>query len=53
MSVVDLVLIALALLASLESLVATGFPVLVGTSRKGFLGRLTGGAPLVNTVQTG
>lgn len=30
----------LALLAHLDDLVATGFPVLVGTSRKGFLGRL-------------
>jgi dihydropteroate synthase len=35
----------LALLRRLRSLVATGFPVVVGTSRKGFLGRLTGGAP--------
>ena len=35
----------LALLAHLDALVATGFPVLVGTSRKSFLGRLTGGAP--------
>ena len=34
----------LALLASLDRLVATGYPVVVGTSRKGFLGRLTGGA---------
>ena len=30
----------LALLAHLDELVATGYPVLVGTSRKGFLGRL-------------
>jgi dihydropteroate synthase len=30
----------LALLASLDELVATGFPVAVGTSRKSFLGRL-------------
>jgi dihydropteroate synthase len=30
----------LALLASLDRLVATGWPVVVGTSRKGFLGRL-------------
>jgi dihydropteroate synthase len=35
----------LALLARLDELVATGIPVLVGTSRKGFLGRLLGGAP--------
>ena len=34
----------LALLARLRELVETGFPVLVGTSRKSFLGRLTGGA---------
>jgi dihydropteroate synthase len=32
----------LALLAHLDALVATGFPVLVGTSRKGFLGHLLG-----------
>lgn len=32
----------LALLAHLEELVATGYPVLVGTSRKGFLGELLG-----------
>ncbi|MGH9086008.1 MAG: dihydropteroate synthase, partial [Acidimicrobiales bacterium] len=32
----------LALLAGLEELVATGYPVLVGTSRKGFLGELLG-----------
>ncbi len=35
----------LALLARLDELVATGFPVAVGTSRKSFLGRLTGDAP--------
>jgi dihydropteroate synthase len=37
----------LALLRQLRRLVAAGFPVLVGTSRKSFLGRLTGppGAP--------
>jgi dihydropteroate synthase len=35
----------LALLHRLDELVAAGHPVLVGTSRKGFLGRLTGGAP--------
>lgn len=32
----------LTLLAHLDAFVATGFPVLVGTSRKGFLGRLLG-----------
>ena len=32
----------LALLAHLDELVATGYPVLVGTSRKGFLGGLLG-----------
>jgi dihydropteroate synthase len=35
----------LALLRHLRVLVALGFPVLVGTSRKGFLGALAGGAP--------
>jgi dihydropteroate synthase len=38
----------LALLAHLDAFVATGFPVLVGTSRKGFLGAILGasdGAP--------
>lgn len=35
----------LALLSHLEVFVATGHPVLVGTSRKAFLGTLTGGAP--------
>ncbi len=34
----------LALLAALPELVGAGFPVLVGASRKGFLGALTGGA---------
>ena len=34
----------LELLGRLDELVATGLPVVVGTSRKGFLGRLTGGA---------
>jgi dihydropteroate synthase len=33
----------LELLAGLDALVATGYPVLVGTSRKGFLGVLAGG----------
>jgi dihydropteroate synthase len=32
----------LALLAHIDAFVATGYPVLVGTSRKGFLGRLLG-----------
>ncbi len=35
----------LTLLARLDELVATGFPVVVGTSRKGFLGALLDGAP--------
>jgi dihydropteroate synthase len=35
----------LALLRHLSELVATGFPVLVGTSRKSFLGRLLGRSP--------
>jgi dihydropteroate synthase len=39
----------LALLAHLGELVATGYPVVVGTSRKGFLGALTGGAVLLGT----
>jgi len=47
----------LQLLAHLEALVATGHPVLIGTSRKGFLGALTGGAPaddrLEATIATG
>jgi len=47
----------LRLLAHLDVLVATGHPVLIGTSRKGFLGGLTGGAPaddrLEATIATG
>ena len=35
----------LSLLKHLDVLVATGHPVLIGTSRKRFLGTLTGGAP--------
>ncbi len=35
----------LLLLQQLRSMVATGYPVLVGTSRKSFLGALAGGAP--------
>ena len=34
----------LSLLRGLRSFVTTGYPVVVGTSRKGFLGTLTGGA---------
>jgi dihydropteroate synthase len=41
----------LALLAHLEELVDTGYPVVVGTSRKAFLGRLTGGAPADDRVE--
>jgi dihydropteroate synthase len=35
----------LSLLRRLDEIVAAGYDVLVGTSRKGFLGALTGGAP--------
>ena len=35
----------LALLADLDSLVGLGYPVLVGVSRKGFIGQLLGGRP--------
>jgi len=41
----------LALLAHLDTLVATGYPVVVGTSRKAFLGRLTGGAAADDRVE--
>jgi len=41
----------LSLLKHLDVLVATGHPVLVGTSRKGFLGRLTGGAPVGDRLE--
>jgi len=41
----------LSLLRHLDELVATGYPVLVGTSRKGFLGTLTGGAPAGDRVE--
>jgi len=41
----------LALLRHLAQLVAAGFPVLVGTSRKAFLGTLTGGAPPDDRVE--
>src|SRR5437764_1010836 len=36
----------LTLLRHIDSLVGTGFPVLVGVSRKSFIGRLTGDAPV-------
>ncbi|MBS1712725.1 MAG: dihydropteroate synthase [Armatimonadetes bacterium] len=35
----------LALLARLDEFVATGYPVLIGVSRKSFLGKILGGAP--------
>jgi dihydropteroate synthase len=41
----------LEVLAHLDELVATGFPVAVGTSRKGFLGGLTGGAPVEDRLE--
>src|SRR4051794_18208755 len=41
----------LSLLAHLEALVTIGHPVLVGTSRKGFLGALTGGAAVDDRVE--
>ena len=41
----------LALLAHLDALVATGYPVVVGTSRKAFLGRLTGDSPAGDRVE--
>lgn len=41
----------LALLAHLDELVATGVPVLVGASRKGFLGALLGGAPVDDRLE--
>jgi dihydropteroate synthase len=41
----------LALLRNLDALVDTGYPVLVGTSRKGFLGRLTGGAAVDDRLE--
>jgi dihydropteroate synthase len=41
----------LALLAALPELVAVGTPVLVGVSRKGFLGTLTGGAPVDDRLE--
>jgi dihydropteroate synthase len=41
----------LALLHRLGELAATGFPVVAGTSRKGFLGALTGGAPVDDRLE--
>ena len=41
----------LALLAHLEELVATGWPVVVGTSRKSFIGKLTGDAPVDDRLE--
>jgi dihydropteroate synthase len=41
----------LLLLRRLDELVAGGYPVVVGTSRKSFLGRLTGGAPVEDRVE--
>ncbi|HZB71727.1 MAG TPA: dihydropteroate synthase, partial [Acidimicrobiales bacterium] len=41
----------LSLLRHLDVLVATGFPVLVGTSRKRFLGELTGGATVDDRLE--
>ena len=41
----------LSLLRRVSVLVATGYPVLVGTSRKGFLGALAGGAPVDDRLE--
>jgi dihydropteroate synthase len=41
----------LTLLARVGELVTTGFPVVVGTSRKGFLGRLLDGAPVDDRLE--
>ncbi len=41
----------LELLARLDELVADGTPVVVGTSRKGFLGALTGGTPVEDRLE--
>jgi dihydropteroate synthase len=41
----------LSLLRRLRSLAGAGWPVLVGTSRKGFLGALTGGAPVDDRLE--
>ena len=39
------------LLRELNALVATDFPVLIGVSRKSFLGRLTGGAEAADRLE--
>ena len=41
----------LSLLRHLDELVATGLPVLVGASRKSFIGRLTGDAPVDDRLE--
>jgi dihydropteroate synthase len=41
----------LSLLRHLDRLVDTGHPVLIGTSRKGFLGRLASGAPVDDRLE--
>lgn len=41
----------LSLLKNLEALVATGYPVLVGVSRKSFIGRLLGGLPVEERLE--
>jgi len=41
----------LTLLAHLHELVATGWPVVVGTSRKSFIGSLTGGAAVDDRLE--
>lgn len=42
----------LALLGDLPTFVATGWPVLVGTSRKAFLSAITGGAPVEDRLES-
>ena len=41
----------LSLLARLDELVGAGHPVLVGASRKSFIGKLTGGAPVDDRLE--
>lgn len=41
----------LALLRSLSSLVELGYPVLIGVSRKGFIGKLLGGLPVEERLE--
>ena len=41
----------LSLLRHLDALVETGFPVLVGVSRKSFIGKLTGAAPVDDRLE--